>query len=124
MAPLLRSRQDKIILIKPSDRLKRLDIPLYRRDNGQFVLHRVVAVKKDGYVLCGDNQIQVEPGVRHDQVIAVVKAIYRDGKYIDCKTNTLYRLYCLLWIGLFPIRRMSARLRHWMGRTRSKLYAR
>lgn len=124
MLPMLRNRQDKIVLVKAPEKLKKYDIPLYRRDNGQFVLHRVVAVKKDGYVLCGDHQGQLEYGVRHDQVMAIVKAFYRGKMYIDCRTGKAYRLYCMIWTGLFPARKLFFRLQGLAGRARNKLYAR
>lgn len=123
MLPMLRNRQDKIILVQPPLQLKKYDIPLYRRENGQFVLHRVVAVKKNGYIMCGDNQGQVEYGVSHEQIIGVVKAFYRGDKYIDCKAGKGYRLYCVLWTNLIPARRIFFRLRGWAGRVRNKLYA-
>ncbi len=119
MSPMLRNRQDKIILVQPPEQLKKYDIPLYRRGNGQFVLHRVVAVKKDGYALCGDNQWQVEYGVRHEQIIGVVKAFYRGDKYIDCKGGKTYQLYCVIWTKLLPARRLKG----WAVGVRNRLYA-
>jgi len=124
MLPMLRDRQDKIILVTPPEKLKKYDIPLYRRENGQFVLHRVVVVKKDGYALCGDHQWQVEYGVRHDQVIAVVKAFYRGEKYVDCSASQVYRLYCMIWTRLFPARQLFFRLQSLAARARKKIYAR
>lgn len=124
MRPMLRDRQDKIILIQPPDKLKKYDIPFYKRQNGQFVLHRVVTVKGDDYVLCGDNQSQREYGVRHDQVIAVVKAFYYRGKYIDCRTNKSYRLYCIIWVALIPVRHIFSALRKFAGKARGKLLER
>lgn len=124
MLPMLRDRQDKIIMIQPPKRLHKYDIPLYRRADGQFVLHRVIAVKGNGYVLCGDHQWQREYGIRHDQVIAVVKAFYRGGKYIDCSVSRAYRLYCVIWTGLFPARYLLYRLQGVAGLARRKLFAR
>ena len=124
MLPMLRSRRDKIVLVKSPENLKKYDIPLYRRKNGQFVLHRVVDVKKDGYAMCGDHQWQVEYGVRHEQIIGVVKAFYRGDKYIDCKASKVYRLYCVIWTKLIPSRLLFFKLRGWAGRVRNKLYAR
>ena len=124
MLPMLRNRQDKIVLVKAQEKLKKYDIPLCRRGNGQFVLHRVVAVEEDGYVLCGDHQGQLEYGVRHEQVIAVVKAFYRGKKYVDCSTDKAYRLYCMIWTGLFPARQFFFRLQGLAGRARNKIYAR
>ncbi len=123
MLPMLRNRQDKIVLVQPPQKLKKYDIPLYRRENGQFVLHRVVAVKKDGYAMCGDNQWQVEYGVRHEQIIGVVTAFYRGNRYIECKSSQAYRLYSVIWTKLIPARQFLFKLRGWTGRVRNRLYA-
>ena len=52
MMPLIRQGIDSIVLKKAPDKLKKYDLPLYRRDDGHFVLHRVVGIDKDGYVMC------------------------------------------------------------------------
>ena len=77
MLPLIRQGKDSVILVQPS-LLSIGDIILYKRENGQFVLHRIVKTKKDEYILCGDNQTQLEYGIKESQVIAKVKAVYID----------------------------------------------
>lgn len=123
MLPMLRSRQDKIVLVQAPNQLKKFDIPLYRRGNGQFVLHRVIDIKKDGYVLCGDHQWQAEYGVRHEQIIGVVKAFYRGDKYIDCTTSKTYHIYCRIWTYLIPARSIFSKLRGCAEGLRNKLNA-
>ena len=56
MLPLIREGRDLIILKKPEGRLKKYDVPLYKRDSGQYVLHRVLKVRESDYVICGDNR--------------------------------------------------------------------
>ena len=82
MYPTLQSGRDYAVLEKAPEKLKKGDIPLYRRENGQFVLHRIVGEDENGYILCGDNQTEKEYGVKHSQVIAVLTAVERDGKRI------------------------------------------
>ncbi len=79
MMPMLRNGVDTIVLVKAPEKLKRFDIPLYRREDGSFVLHRIVGQNKDGYILIGDNQIVYEHGVKHGQVEAVAVAFIKDG---------------------------------------------
>ena len=41
MLPMLREGRDSVVLSPAPERLRRYDLPLYRRDNGAYVLHRV-----------------------------------------------------------------------------------
>jgi signal peptidase len=95
MLPMLRNRMDKIFLVRPEGRLKKYDVPLYIRRDGKFVLHRIIGSGRDGYILRGDNQREIERGVSDEQVVAVLKAFCRDGKMIKC-TDIKYRCYCRL----------------------------
>ena len=103
MLPLLRQKRDLIIIEKNVGRLKKYDVPLYKRDSGQYVLHRIVKVLADGYVLCGDNQWRREFGVTDGQIIGVLTSFVRNGREIRV-TDLRYRLYVRLWCGLFFLR--------------------
>lgn len=97
MLPLLRQGIDSVVLVKADKELDVGDVPLYKRENGQYVLHRIVKKEKDGtYVLCGDNQTALERGISSKQFIAVISAIYRKDKRVN--TNAFsYRLYSFFW---------------------------
>lgn len=111
MFPLLRHRRDKVCIVKPQQSpLKKYDIPLFVRDNGKYVLHRIVAVKAEGYIILGDNQCVKEYQVLHTQVIGVVKGIWRDEKYISCK-GFWYQAYCRAWVWIYPLRWIYLRAR-------------
>ena len=103
MLPMLRQRRDLLIIEKKEGRLKKYDVALYRRDSGQYVLHRIVKVCSDSYVLCGDNRWRREHGVLDEQIIGVLTAFVRDGREISV-TDKRYRLYVCLWCGLFWLR--------------------
>ena len=79
--------------------LKKYDIPLFRRKDGSFILHRILKVCNDGtYVVCGDNQTVLEYGVRDEQIIGVVEGIYRDKEFVSV-SNFIYKIYSRsLWI--------------------------
>ena len=47
MMPLIRQDRDLLIIEKPDGRLKKYDVPLYKRDNGQYVLHRILKFRED-----------------------------------------------------------------------------
>ena len=111
MLPLLVAGRDTVVLARADTRLQTYDLPLYRRENGAFVLHRVVGVAEDGtYICCGDNQWVKEPGIRQEQLIGVVTRICRKGREFPV-TARRYRLYVRLWALLFPVRRYIVALR-------------
>lgn len=108
MAPLWRHKRDFVTLtLCDRDRLKKGDVPLYRRKNGQYVLHRIVRVVPGGYDLCGDAQVFVERGIPAESIIAVVSAFTRKGRNVH-RDNPLYRLYSAVWPALRPLRRVAA----------------
>jgi len=103
MAPMLHNRRDTVELIPVTGKQKKGELILYRRENGQYVLHRIVKVVKDGYICCGDNQAMREP-VAQEQLLAVVDGFIRNGKKYTRKSIS-YRLYKAVWVGLFPVRK-------------------
>lgn len=114
MLPMLRQGKDQVVLSPLPEKLKKYDLPLYQRKNGQFVLHRIVGVG-DTYTCLGDNQFDTEPGLGHDQMIALVTAFTRDGREIPV-TAWHYRLYCRLWYHSRSIRRFYRRGINWLRR--------
>lgn len=107
MLPMLRQGVDSVVLSPLPQKLKKYDLPLYRRDNGKFVLHRVVGVGET-YTCVGDNQFDYELGLRHDQMIAVVSAFYR-GEKLHGVDELGYRIYCRFWHSTRPLRRFWRR---------------
>lgn len=95
MRPMLRQGIDDVELSALPESLKKYDLPLYQRDNGQYVLHRIVKAG-DTFTCIGDNQYLRETGVRPDQMIGLVTAFYRGDKRYPV-TAWHYRLYCRLW---------------------------
>ena len=109
MRPLLRQGRDKVILSAVTGRLKKYDLPLYQRDDGKYVLHRVVDVG-EFYTCIGDNQHKLEYGVRDDQLIAVTTGFVRNGREFSA-SNILYRIYCPVWHRLRPLKRILGKLK-------------
>lgn len=103
MLPLIRQGRDLVKIEPVKGRLKKHDVPLYRRDSGQYVLHRIIKVRPQDYVLCGDNRWNKETGIEDRHIIGVLTAVIRDGKEIPV-THWMYRLYVHLWCDLFPVR--------------------
>ncbi len=95
MLPLLVQGRDSVIL-SPVSQIKVNDIIFYKRDDGHFVLHRVIGIDSDGYILCGDNQWVKEFGITNNNIIGVVVEIIRDGKHININDKK-YQDYCKHW---------------------------
>lgn len=102
MMPLLRQRRD-IIEIRPLfGRAHKYDVVLYKFDE-KYILHRVLKVQPNGYVICGDHNIRREYGITDDMILGVMTRVIRDGKSIY-PTDWKYKLYVHLWCDFYPIR--------------------
>ncbi len=123
MLPLLREKRDVIIIERPSGRLGRYDVPLYKSSDGKYVLHRILRVKKDGYVICGDNCTKKEYGITDEQIIGVLTGVIRDGKTVKT-TDFPYRLYAHLWCDFFYIRVAIIKLKVLFAAALSRLFKR
>lgn len=108
MLPLIVQGRDSVTLVK-AEEFRTGDIAFYQRENGQYVLHRVIAADGETYTVCGDNQLAPEYGVKPEQIIAKAAYITRKGSKITPRSLP-YRLYVLLWRSLF-IRRVYFKLR-------------
>ena len=110
MMPLIKQGRDVLVISVVNGRLKRYDIPLYKRDSGQYVLHRILKVRKNDYVICGDNRCNKEYGITDRHIIGVLSGIIRDDREIPV-TDIKCRIYAHLWCDLFPVRVLIIRIR-------------
>lgn len=92
MLPLIEEGKDSVVLSPLKHKPKKYDLVLYRRGNGQFVLHRIVKAKNGFFVMCGDNQTDYEFDISENDVIGTVTAIVHNGKKIE-STNIRYKLF-------------------------------
>ena len=103
MMPLIKQNRDILIIEKPTGKLKKYDVPLYKRDSGQYILHRILKVRENDYVICGDHCWAKEYGITDKHIIGVLTGIVRNGKEVSV-TDFKYRCYVHLWCDFFPIR--------------------
>lgn len=113
MEPMLYQGRDSVVLSPVRD-IKKNDVILYQRTNGQFVLHRVIGIKNGAYVLRGDNQFIKEYPVYSHQVIAVVSAFTRNRQYTEINDRK-YRFYCMMWPVVHPFVRVRRMIRNRIG---------
>ena len=113
MRPTIYGGRDQVVLSALPEKLNKYDLPLYRRDNGQFVLHRIVKVG-DTYTCIGDNQFMYETGVRQDQMLALATGFYRKGKFYRTDSFS-YQIYSRLWCWSRPLRHVILWCRSILG---------
>ena len=120
MLPFIREGKDLLEIEAVHGPLKRFDIPLYKRDSGQYVLHRIVKVRTDDYVICGDNRWRKEYGITDRHIIGVLTAAIREGKRVPV-TNLFYRIQVRIWYLLYPLRAVFLIGRYKLRRIQKKL---
>ena len=115
MLPLLRQKKDIIeIRKKEPGRCKKYDVVLYRR-NERYILHRILKVLPDSYLIAGDHNTFVETDVTDDMILGVMSKVIRDGKTITPE-NKLYKLYVHLWCDVYPIRMLILKMKEQIWR--------
>ncbi len=112
MYPMLRHQKDCVVIKKAPASLQKYDVALYI-SGGRLVLHRVISVKPDIYIIRGDNCTEKEY-IKPQQIIGLLDNFTRNGKTYDCKKSSSYRFYCRLWHALSFVRIPFTRLKLWI----------
>lgn len=124
MQPLIHQQKDNIIVVKNKGRLKKYDVPVYLAPDGRYIMHRVVKVCDDHYVIVGDNLLKKEY-VTDDMICGVLVGFYKNGKkYIDCRNSRLYKAYSRIWVALLPVRPFLLLISRGIGRIRRCIFKR
>ena len=110
MYPLIRQGKDVLIIKKVNTRLKKMDVPLYKRKCGQYVLHRIIKVNENDYVIRGDNTYYNETGIRDDQILGVLSGVIREGKEISVNSLS-YKLYSYFWYYTYYLRKLIIKIK-------------
>ena len=120
MRPLFKHRRDTVIISRVEGRLKKYDVPLYRRGD-QYILHRIVKVLPDSYVIVGDNCIAREYDIKDENIIGVLTAFYRKNRYYTV-SHPLYRAYTVIWCATYHPRVFVKRALSFGKRTLKKIF--
>ena len=113
MLPTLMEGRDTVVMVAPPARLRKYDIALYQRENGQYVLHRVVKAK-DTYTFAGDNCLRYDKGIAPAQVIAYCTAYIRDGERKELASFSC-RMRARIMHHLRLLRRVAQGVLHRLG---------
>ncbi len=120
MLPLLREGKDLFTVNKKGqERCKRGDVVLYRRPTKQYILHRIIEVRDNDYVILGDNCIEKEYKIKDEDILGVMTAYVRSEK--EHSTKELgYRLYSFIWTNFADFRIFLKKIKRKIARTIKK----
>ncbi|MCF2682337.1 S24/S26 family peptidase [Faecalicatena contorta] len=106
MEPFLVHERDQVLLSPITREVRKGDIILYQRENGQYILHRICRIRADGYDLVGDNQnlCDIEGPIQRKQMRAIVRKARRNGKEVQ-EGDLLWRIFQKEWLRLIRWRR-------------------
>ena len=109
MSPFLVHERDYIFFKKPENDLKKGDMVFFKRDTGEYVMHRICKVKNNQYFIVGDAQNIIEGPVRREQIFAKVVGVERKGR--QCGPGDFWwEFFEHIWINLIPFRKIIARI--------------
>ena len=119
MWPTLKNRAQSVVIRRKTQRLKPFDVAFYLRDNGAFVLHRVMETIDGGYIMCGDSQLVTER-VKEDGVFGVMEGFYHGKKYVEV-TDARYVARVKRWYSRKRWRKFRLKIFHFGQRVKNKL---
>ena len=109
MAPFLVHGRDTVRLSAVRRPLHVGDMVLYQRDNGAYILHRICRIDGQTFTLVGDAHTVVEPGIRPDQIFALVTEVTRNQKKLT-PGSFWWEFFEKIWIRIIPLRPWLLRL--------------
>ena len=104
MRPMLREHRDIVVIERISGDLRVGDVVAYPGVNGTYTIHRIVRIKKGDLIIRGDNNTFTEFDIKKEDIVGILKEFYREGKYINCKTDKGYKIYTKYIILSYPFR--------------------
>lgn len=104
MSPFLIHDRDLITFKAPERELKKGDMVFFQRESGQYVMHRIYAVKPDGYYMVGDAQTEIEGPISREQIFAVIIKVRRKDKWME-PGDFWWDFFERVWINIIPVRK-------------------
>ncbi len=118
MHPLLKTN-DAVTVKKVDRKIKKYDVVLYKAPSiGKYILHRVIGVRSDMFIIRGDNTYQKEY-VPKEAVIGYMISYIRNGKVKDTKSFG-YRIYSRFHTSIYPLRVLMRKIKSVMRKILKK----
>ncbi|MBQ8540905.1 MAG: S24/S26 family peptidase [Clostridia bacterium] len=109
MLPFIKGGKTTVTIEKYKGGAQKYDIVFYTREDGKYVMHRIVKIYPDAFGVCGDNQWWVEK-VNDEQIFAIVTKV--DGK----KSMGSFLYLRTLWLRRFIIHVKKYIMKHSGGK--------
>ena len=111
MLPFLRPKEDQVVIVPFSGVVKKYNVLLYVRENGQYVLHRVVKKKRDELWMRGDHQYTVERNILPSSCIGRLEGTWKNAgskkeRYVR-ENDVVHRVEVALWFFSFFPRKLA-----------------
>lgn len=104
MSPFLIHGRDQILIAPPDGNWKKGDMAFFIRTNGQYVMHRICRVDKNGNCFfVGDAQQYIEGPIEPAQIFGKITSVQRKGKWIG-PDDFWWRFFEKIWINIIPMR--------------------
>lgn len=103
MEPFLTGGRDQVLLVPVKRSLKKGDLVLFQRENGAYVLHRILRVTSEGCILIGDGQQETEGPIQRERILGVAELALRNGESIS-EGSFWWGFFEKIWIRMIPLR--------------------
>ena len=118
MLPMLHQARDLVNIEPVKGLLMPLDVVFYKRGTS-YVLHRIVRIEGDLFLIRGDNTYSLER-VHKNAILGKLVSFVRKGK--SCQvTDRRYLRYVVFWNGIYPVRAFLFRFKRLCVRILKKL---
>lgn len=120
MRPILRNKEDAVIIEPLVRDVKKYDVILYRGARGEYILHRVIKLRRGCIVTRGDNTYANE-FVPPAMVVGIMTAFHKNGIRTEAD-DPRYLAYSRRRVFFYPIRKCCVKTRAFLGRIKRKLF--
>ncbi len=120
MKPLFKTHRNMVVIEKPKGELKKYDVVLYKNRLSKYVLHRIIKVENERYVIRGDNTF-VKEYLPKSEILGVLVA-YRDKNKRHTVNDLSYKIYSRLWNFIYPVRHAVHSCRVMLGKIYRKMF--
>lgn len=107
MRPFYHHQKTVVKLVNSNDDYAKFDVVLYH-DQNKYKLHRILKIKDDYCIICGDGLKEVET-IKKNQIFGkVIEHMYKNKVTIENEKS--YRFKVWIWASLKPFRRILLKI--------------